>query len=160
MPEPHARGEIEVGLVPPTAAQAIAALQAACCLEAWGAAAIARLLGEKIVFGLFATIGRLEQGGSLAGFALCRVAAGEGEILSLGVHPQARRIGVAGRLLARVEEEARRRSARAIYLEVAASNVPAAALYARHGFFEVGRRPGYYEGREKGEDARVLRLSL
>jgi len=42
-----------------------------------------------------------------------------------------------------------------VYLEVRESNAPARALYAAHGFKEVGRRKQYY--RRPVEDAIVLR---
>ena len=45
----------------------------------------------------------------------------------------------------------------AMFLEVAAGNAPALALYAREGFAEVGRRRRYYSD---GTDALVLRRDL
>jgi ribosomal-protein-alanine N-acetyltransferase len=45
-----------------------------------------------------------------------------------------------------------------INLEVRASNHPALALYARHGFRETGRRIGYYA--EPVEDAELMCLDL
>jgi ribosomal-protein-alanine N-acetyltransferase len=44
-----------------------------------------------------------------------------------------------------------------IFLEVEEGNRPALRLYARAGFTEVGRRPGYYAG---GAAALVLRRDL
>jgi ribosomal-protein-alanine N-acetyltransferase len=52
---------------------------------------------------------------------------------------------------------ARARGAAAMFLEVAAGNTPALALYAREGFAEVGRRRRYYAD---GADALVLRRDL
>ena len=49
---------------------------------------------------------------------------------------------------------ARARGAGAMFLEVAAGNAPALALYGREGFAEVGRRRRYY--RHPTEDALVL----
>jgi ribosomal-protein-alanine N-acetyltransferase len=46
--------------------------------------------------------------------------------------------------------------ARAMFLEVAAGNEAAAALYRSAGFAAVARRPGYYEG----ADALVMRAAL
>jgi ribosomal protein S18 acetylase RimI-like enzyme len=59
-------------------------------------------------------------------------------------------------LVQHVLEALSARGARQIYLEVRESNAPARALYAAHGFTEVGRRKGYY--RRPVEDAIVLRL--
>ena len=88
------------------------------------------------------------------GMILARVAADEAEILTLAVMPEARRNGIARRLMEAAIAEARRRSARSMVLEVGVLNVPAMALYAALGFAEVGRRSGYYA---KGEDALILR---
>jgi ribosomal-protein-alanine N-acetyltransferase len=50
---------------------------------------------------------------------------------------------------------------RAVFLEVDEDNVPARKLYARAGFLQVGRRPGYYaQGRDKAATALVLRRDL
>jgi ribosomal-protein-alanine N-acetyltransferase len=47
--------------------------------------------------------------------------------------------------------------ARSVFLEVGQNNTPAGRLYRRAGFYEVGRRQGYYEG---GMTARVLRRDI
>ena len=78
------------------------------------------------------------------GFALGRVAGLEVELLTLVVHPDARRCGVASTLLGMLEAEAARRGAEDLLLEVAVTNGPARALYAGLGFQTVGRRPRYY----------------
>ena len=83
-------------------------------------------------------------------------AADEGEILNLAVAPPGRRRGLGRALVRGVLDALTSRGARAIYLEVRESNAPARALYAAHGFREVGRRKQYY--RRPVEDAIVLRL--
>jgi ribosomal-protein-alanine N-acetyltransferase len=47
--------------------------------------------------------------------------------------------------------------ARAVFLEVGEHNAPASRLYRKAGFYEVGRRQGYYDG---GATALVLRRDL
>jgi [ribosomal protein S18]-alanine N-acetyltransferase len=47
--------------------------------------------------------------------------------------------------------------ARTVFLEVGEKNAPAGRLYRRAGFYDVGRRQGYYEG---GATALVLRRDL
>lgn len=131
-------------------AAALAALHAAAFppAERWGAEAI-RLLLEMP--GAFA-IHRPGQG-----FVLARVAAAEAEILTLAVHPAARRRGHGTALLAAALAGAAARGAGAMFLEVAEANAAARALYAAAGFAEVGRRRRYYPD---GGDALVLRRDL
>ncbi|MBD3678656.1 MAG: ribosomal protein S18-alanine N-acetyltransferase [Rhodobacteraceae bacterium] len=78
------------------------------------------------------------------GFALGRAIAGEAELLTIAVDPGARRQGLGARLMQTFESEARTRGAETAFLEVAATNAPAIALYHRAGFAETGRRRGYY----------------
>ena len=72
-----------------------------------------------------------------AGLALARVAADEGEVLALGVLAERRQRGI-GRALLSAQLAAR------LFLEVAADNSAAQALYVAEGFTIVGRRAGYY----------------
>lgn len=78
------------------------------------------------------------------GFVLWRVAADEGEILLLAVHPAHRRRGVATALLRQAVAAAGDDGAESMWLEVAVDNPAPIALYKREGFVEMARRPGYY----------------
>ena len=91
------------------------------------------------------------------GFAIGRAAAGEAELLTLAVDPARRREGIGAALLEGFEARARRDGATEAALEVAEGNAAARALYARAGWREAGRRPGYYAD---GQDALVLRKAL
>lgn len=139
-----------LGVPSAVAAPALAALHALAFPpgQAWGADAIALMLDMPGVFGLWRPA---------EGFVLARVAADEAEILTLGVVPAARRRGLGAALLRGAMAEARARGAGALYLEVAAGNLAALALYAGLGCVEAGRRPRYYED---GQDALVLRCAL
>lgn len=128
------------------AAPLLAALHAAADPAAWDQAAFASLLDLP---GCFAFA-------EAEGFVLARVAADEAEILMLAVLPAARRQGLGRRLLRAAAREAALRGAAALYLEVAATNLPARALYDGAGFAEVGRRKRYYPD---GADAIVMRLT-
>lgn len=91
------------------------------------------------------------------GFALCRVAAGEAELLTLAVAPPERRRGRAAGLMARLLAHAHAAGAASCFLEVAADNAPACALYGRCGFRVAGRRRGYYRDAQGGAiDALVM----
>jgi len=61
------------------------------------------------------------------------------------VAPAARGRGLARRLVAVAEAQARRLGSDAVALEVRADNRAARALYARLGYVEVARLPEYYE---------------
>lgn len=95
-----------------------------------------------------------------AGFALGRVVAGEAELLTIAVAPEARRQGVGRAVLAAFEAEARARAAAVAFLEVAADNAAARALYHAAGWAETGRRQGYYTRPTGAVDALVLTKTL
>ncbi|MBW6505802.1 MAG: GNAT family N-acetyltransferase [Rhodobacteraceae bacterium] len=128
---------------------ALAALHAACFTtpRPWSAAEFASLLVLPGVFLL----------GDSRGFVLGRAAAGEAELLTLAVAPALRRQGLGRALLAAFEAAAQAEGAGVAYLEVAAANAPARALYAAAGWREAGRRRGYYQLPGSGtDDALVL----
>jgi len=142
----------------PEHAGAISQLHTSIFDDGWDTAAVTRLLAHP---GSIALVARHGVPPTMGGFALAQVAADEAEILTLGVEPTWRRQGVAKRLLEGIKRGAARGGARALFLEVAASNEPAIALYAKNGFAESGRRKGYY-ARSGGpaEDAVVMRCEL
>ncbi len=95
--------------------------------------------------------------GDSRGFVMGRVVAGEAELLTLAVAPQERRKGLGLALLAAFDDSARAAGAESGFLEVAAANVPARALYKAAGWREVGVRRGYYRLPDGGtDDALVL----
>ena len=103
----------------------------------------------------------LQVDGRDAGFALCRVAADEAELLTIAVRPADRRRGRGRRLLAAVIDHVREAGARTLFLEVGADNPAARALYEATGFRAVGRRRAYYRrGEGPAADALVMRLTL
>ena len=136
-------------------ADALAQIHAAAFDAPWSAADILRFAEDPGGFALTA-----EAEDELAGFILCRVMAGEAEILTLAVPPRRRRRGVARALIGAATVFAAR-TAGAMFLEVAADNPVAIALYAGAGFSPVGRRVGYY-ARKGGPavDAIVMRRTL
>lgn len=114
----------------------LAALHAEAFDRPWDAGAFAALLDQSGVFAV-------EEAD---GFILMRVAVDEAEILTLAVRPAARRQGLGARLVGQGAVAAAARGADRLFLEVAEDNAAARALYARAGFIEAGRRPGYYQG--------------
>ncbi len=91
------------------------------------------------------------------GFMLCRVIADEGEILTLAVHPDARRKGVADHLMGSFEAHCTANGVTTLFLDVAEDNIAALALYEGRGFVEASRREGYYRlPNGKREDALLM----
>jgi [ribosomal protein S18]-alanine N-acetyltransferase len=95
------------------------------------------------------------------GVILMRAVAGEAEVLTLAVEPGHRRRGVARALLEAGLAQAAAMGAEEAFLEVAADNLGALALYREAGFAQAGFRGGYYL-RPDGDtvDALVLRRTL
>ena len=124
----------------------------------WSGPEILALLGEPAVAVRFAHRQGTEQGGGLApaGFALYRAVAGEAELLTLSVLPAARRSGIGAGLLAACEDGARASGAARLFLEVAAGNLAAKALYGRAGYRECGRRRSYYQRPDATRDDAVV----
>lgn len=80
------------------------------------------------------------------GFIVYRAVADEAEIITIGVAPDARRTGIAAAMLGIIEGDLKKRGIKHIFLEVAADNAPARALYQNNGYVEIGMRPKYYDG--------------
>lgn len=78
-----------------------------------------------------------------AGFYMARTVLDESELLLLAVRPEMRGRGIGRHLLAMFAEEARRRGAARLLLEMRDGN-PAEGLYRQFGFSPIGRRPQYY----------------
>jgi ribosomal-protein-alanine N-acetyltransferase len=91
------------------------------------------------------------------GFVCWSIAADEAEIRNLAVHPDERRRGVGRQLVDAVIDRARSRGARAVFLEVRATNGGATDLYLSVGFTPTGTRRDYYG---RGEHAITMALRL
>ncbi|MBA4224597.1 GNAT family N-acetyltransferase [Bosea sp. (in: a-proteobacteria)] len=120
----------------------------------WEPGECAALLADRAVVtdGIF--IGRASEP---CGFVMSRIAADEGEILSIVVAGGKRRSGLGQALLcAHLAQLAARGTAR-LFLEVEEGNAPAIGLYRRLGFDTVGRREGYYP---KPDGSRVAALVM
>lgn len=130
--------------------EAMAALHVRCFDVAprpWSQAEFATLLADPTTISV----------SEAQGFALGRYSADEAEFLTIAVAPEARRRGIAARLETAFAEEAAWRGAKTLFLEVAADNAAALALYRRAGYRQVGIRRKYYnQGTGSTVDALVL----
>ena len=149
------RQAIAPGIREAAAAEAplFAALHAECFDNPWTDHDFAELMAMPGTTALIAA-----EAGEPVGFLLLRRAADEAEILTIGTRPFARRRGVAKAL---IDHAAGSPGTDRLFIEVAASNGPAKALYAACGFSEAGTRRNYY-ARPGGarEDALLLRKEL
>ena len=166
-----------------SAAPLLAGLHAAAFAGSWEEHEFERLLTERIVHadGLFVEAGPpnwgwfgtglpgtaflrgflegfLGTGREPLGFVLSRAVEDEAEILTLALHPDIRGRGLSAPLLRHHLDALARSGIRTVHLEVEEGNAPALALYRRHGFTQVGQRPGYYAG-PGGSRAGALVLS-
>lgn len=117
----------------------------------WTAAEFRALSDSPHVFAL----------GDARAFILVRVIADEAEVLTIATHPDHRRKGLALALLRRFHALARARGATTAFLEVAADNAPALALYQAAGYARVGQRRAYYARKDApAADALLLRRAL
>lgn len=98
----------------------------------------------------------LTDGDEICGYSVYSLAVDEAHLLNLCIAPERRRAGLAMLLLGHVIAEMSMAGADRAYLEVRPSNRAAIRLYARTGFRQVGRRPGYYPHEEGREDALVM----
>jgi ribosomal-protein-alanine N-acetyltransferase len=110
--------------------------------------------------GAFAILGEAGEPPEAKGFILCRSIAGEAEILTIAVDPAARRRGWGAALVEIAAGIAAETESEAMFLEVAADNLAAIALYQATGFAKVGLRKGYYPHPDGAKDALVMRRAL
>ena len=103
----------------------------------WSADEIASLVGNGALFA------EAED----RAFALFSQAADEAELLTVAVDPAHQRQGLARALLTAAEADLTTSGAAKIFLEVAADNHAAAALYRRLGYQVAGVRKVYYRRR-------------
>lgn len=132
----------------------VAALEKRCFpAEPWSEALFQDALDNPGVCVLLA----LREDDAVLGYAVLSVVLDEGSLDNIAVAPEFRRRGVADALLSALTAFGREHLA-CLMLEVRASNAPAIALYAKHGFAAVGRRKNYYSAPR--EDAVLMTLTF
>jgi ribosomal-protein-alanine N-acetyltransferase len=94
----------------------------------------------------------------LLGFAIAHPYRKSGRILTLDIVPEARRHGLASRLMEDCEARLRQRGCSEVYLETAVDNQPALKLYHKLGYQILRTLPGYYHA--YGLDAFLMGKAL
>ncbi len=129
---------------------AVAALEAVCFPEEpWPERLFAQATERLLV---------AVEDGTVLGYAVLFSVLDEGSLDNIAVAPDHRRQGVADALLDAMVRRAREKDLAFITLEVRQGNLPAIALYEKHGFAQAGRRTNYYE--RPREDAILMTLVL
>ena len=100
------------------------------------------------------------EGGGIRGYAVLMPAAGEAELLNIGVAAAQQRKGLGRAMLSEMLNVARDRNMERVFLEVRSSNVAAIALYRSAGFSEIGVRHSYYRNTNSSEDAITMAREL
>ena len=99
----------------------------------------------------------LEEEGAITSYGGISVVLDEGELQLIATAEMYRKCGRAQKILRYLTEEAAKRGARRIFLEVRVSNAEAQKLYLKNGFRGVYARTRYYPD---GEDAVVMKKEL
>lgn len=147
---------MEYTIVPMTASHLdqVEAIEKSCFADPWSR----RLLEEMLDLPNAVSLAAMDAGGGVLGYVSAQMVLDEGYINNVAVRPQTRRQGVASALLEELRHIAEDSSLAFLTLEVRASNQAAQALYAKHGYQEVGCRRGYYE--HPKEDAILMTLEF
>ena len=90
---------------------------------------------------------KVEEFGDLVGYMvlLKRKKSKKLRIYSICVAPQARKKGIAGKLICHAEKYGRCQQLESLVLEVCEKNTKAIDLYKKVGFFQLKRKENYYE---------------
>lgn len=130
---------------------ALAEIEKACFHAPWSES----MLREELGKGIFLVA---ERDGQAVGYVGCQTVLDEGYITNVAVSPDARRQGIARKLIEKLTAEARAAGLAFVTLEVRVSNAPAIALYEGAGFGRVGVRKNFYTA--PTEDAVLMTLFL
>lgn len=121
----------------------------------WTEQQIAGSLSQANVYGYVAM-----QDQKPTGFILCQLAADQAEILTLCVHPDRRRAGIARKLVQQSVTYAHNKGAAELFLEVGADNPDACRFYETFGFKQTGKRRDYYQRHNGRADALLYMLTI
>ena len=97
-----------------------------------------------------------EMDGKLVGMIVAWLIVDEVHVATIATHPDFRRRGIAGKLLAHALQHLRDEGAQSSFLEVRVSNFAAQEMYRKFGYEESGVRPRYYK--DNDEDALLMTL--
>ncbi len=131
----------------------LAQLEKLCFSQPWSEKSLAEELDNRTAHFLAAVSDDVIMG-YIGAFTVCE----SSYISNIAVFPQHRRKGIGRLLLRKAAEQARKKGAESISLEVRPSNTAAISLYKSEGYEEVGLRKNFY--RDPNEDALILTLTF
>jgi ribosomal-protein-alanine N-acetyltransferase len=140
--------------IPPTEARCLMLLHQASFPTPWDETYFTQALSQDsmLALGVWRTSSK-----QCLGFVLLQLVPEEAEIITLCIHPNFRRQGLARALLREVLEL---KTITSCFLEVTPTNQPAVKLYETFGFRVIGKRPQYYQRAEGSfEDAFIYKYS-
>lgn len=121
-------------------------------VEAWNAA----MFWSELAAGHYYRLATRDE--TVLGYAGLAMADGEAWVNNIAVRRDAQRQGIGARLLRELLDEAARRGADRVALEVATDNLAAQRMYESFGFEGIGVRRGYYQ--PSNTDALVMMKGL
>lgn len=146
--------EYTITPVSPEQLDQLEAMEKLCFSDPWSR----QLLADLLALENARTIAAVDGDGTVLGYASLQTVLDEGYINNLAVLPPYRRLGIASALLERFRRWGEAEGLAFLTLEVRASNAPAIALYAGHGYVQAGRRKNYYT--HPREDAILMTLEF
>lgn len=135
-----------------SAAAVIAGVHRACFDHPWSEASIVSLMSIPGTYGWLT----IDPSGQPVAALMVRQMANQADVLTLGVCPSVRRMGLARSLMRAAEAALAATGSVKVFLEVAESNLSGVALYESLGYVESGRRRNYYVVAGSGVDAVVM----
>ena len=139
----------------PAHLEGAAELERLCFASPWSAQSLELLTNDGIGVGYVLEAPAAESTeGQLAAYGGMLITVDEGQITNIAVHPDYRRRGYGAAIVRSLLRHAKDAKLDSVSLEVRASNTAAIELYKQAGFFEAGRRKGFYT--KPTEDALVM----
>ena len=129
---------------------AVARLEGECFSLPWSESAIRSELSNPLSLWHVATFQE-----KVIGYVGSQSVINEADMMNLAVDADFRRQHIGEKLVLSLIDHLKQQQISSLTLEVRVSNDAAVSLYEKHGFVQVGRRPGYYQ--KPKEDALILR---
>ena len=139
----------------PAHLEGAAELEKLCFTSPWSAQSLELLTNDGIGVGYVLESPAGEgQPATVAAYGGMLITVDEGQITNIAVHPDHRRKGYGAAITRSLLRHAKDARLESVSLEVRASNTAAINLYKQAGFYEAGRRKGFYT--KPTEDALVM----